>query len=58
MPRKCAMGTVKTSTASGRSRSTSRSRWRRQRGVTTFQIVSRVSLSNALSSGLSSMRRR
>ena len=52
------MGTVKTSTASGRSRSTSRSRWRRQRGVTTFQIVSRVSLSNALSSGLSSMRRR
>ena len=58
MPRKCAIGTVKTITASGRSRSTSRSRCRRQRGVTTFQIVSRVSRSNALSAGLSSARRR
>ena len=52
MPRKCAIGTVKTSTASGRSCSTSRSRWRRQRGVTTFQIVSRVSRSRRASSGL------
>ena len=35
-------GTVKTTTASGRSRSTSRSRCRRQRGVTQRQISSRV----------------
>ena len=48
MPRKCAIGTVKKTTASGRSRSTSRSRWRRQRGVTTRQIVSRVRRSKAL----------
>ena len=58
MPRKCAIGTVKTTTASGRSRSTSRSRCRRQRGVTTRQIVSRVMRSPSESSGESSSRRR
>ena len=40
MPRKCAIGTVKTTTASGRSRPTSVSRCRRQRGVTHRQIAS------------------
>ena len=58
MPRKCAIGTVKTTTASGRSRSTSRSRCRRQRGVTTRQIVSRVTRSASESAGASSPRRR
>ena len=58
MPRRCAIGTVKTTTASGRSRSTSRSRCLRQRGVTQRQITSRVILSPSPSSGLSSARRR
>ena len=42
MSLKCAIGTVKNTTASGRSRSTSRSRWRLQRGVTTRQIVETI----------------
>ena len=42
MPRRCAIGTVNTITASGRSRSTRCSRCLRQRGVTQRQITSRV----------------
>ena len=46
MPRRCAIGTVKTITAStSRSRSSTFVRWRRQRGVTQRQIASRVALS-------------
>ena len=58
MPRRCAMGIVNTITASGFSSSISRSRWRFQRGVTQREIVSRVSLSKAVSSGFASARRR
>ena len=57
-PRRWLIGTVKTTTAStSRSRSRIRSRWRCQRGVTQRQIVSRTSLSTAVSGGSSSARR-
>src|SRR5918994_2502986 len=59
MPRKWAIGTVKTTTAStSRSRSSTFVRWRRHRGVTQRQIASRVALSKTVSSGESSSRRR
>jgi hypothetical protein len=59
MPRKCAIGTVKTITASTSfSASSTFVRWRRQRGVTHRQIASRVALSKTVSSGESSARRR
>ena len=45
MPRRCAIGTVKTTTASGRSRSIEPLEVPRQRGVTQRQITSRVTLS-------------
>jgi hypothetical protein len=58
MPLRCAIGTVKTTTASGFSSSISLMRCRFQRGVTHIRMVSRVSLSRAVSSGLASARRR
>ena len=59
MPRKCAIGTVKTTTASTSfSRSSTLVRCRFQRGVTQRQIASRVALSKTVSSGDSSARRR